>query len=141
MGSKLTALCVLVSALSIGGFINYQRNAPLDAPLANRPHAALPTEGLDALVTAYEAQLAELRDWVEEEPDPSLRPRGLAPSDLGGKWKAFERYQQESQRWKSRRNVILEREVMLQNLKKEQAIRNQGLDQPLRRILRRVITL
>jgi hypothetical protein len=140
MGNTSISLIVLVGLLVIGGLVNYERNAALDAPLADRPYADLNRDTLDQLVETHEAQLAELTAWVEESPDASVPRQELAPSDLGGKWRAFERYQKESKRWKALRNAVLEHEVVLQGLKKEQGIRNQGLDQPWWRIYRRVTT-
>ena len=87
MGNTSISLIVLVGLLVIGGLVNYERNAALDAPLADRPYAEVDRDTLDQLVKTHEAQLAELTAWVAESPDASVPRQELAPSDLGGKWK------------------------------------------------------
>ena len=140
MPSKGPILVVLVCSLAVGGFLNYRRNAPLDADLTSRRYADLTHEDVETLVVAYEAELQKLRPWAAEEPDASVTRGELLRGDLGGRWQAFERYQGENARWKTRRGVIMERESLLQALRAELDIRIQKLDQPWRRFVRRLIT-
>ncbi len=141
MGNKSTLFVIVVCGLLIGGFINYCRNAPLDAELQNRTYAKLKADDLDALLAAYEQETRRLGVWVD--PEPMAAPVNLArgPSDVGGKAETFSRFQREANRWRSRRHEILELEAAIEALQKEKSIRQRGLDQRWRQILRRVTTL
>lgn len=141
MGDKSTLLILVLCALTIGGFVNYRRNAPLDAELQNRTYADLKDPDLDTLIQAYEEETRRLGAWVEQEPSARVPSQALDASDLGGKVKTFERYQRETNRWRSLRQEVLQREATLEALNKEKNLRARGLNQRWRQILRRVITL
>jgi hypothetical protein len=141
MGDNSTLLILMLCALTIGGFVNYRRNAPLDAELQNRTYADLKDPDLDTLIQAYEEETRRLRAWVEQEPSANVPSQALDDSDLGGKVKMFERYQRETNRWRSLRQEVLQREATLEALNKEKNLRARGLDERWRQILRRLITL
>jgi hypothetical protein len=141
MGDKSTLLILVLCALTIGGFVNYRRNAPLDAELQSRTYADLKDRDLDTLIQAYEEETRRLRAWVDQEPLAKVPSQALDDSDLGGKVKTFERYQRETNRWRSLRQEVLQREATLEALNKEKDLRARGLDERWRQILRRLITL
>ena len=141
MGDKSTLVLFVLCALTIGGFVNYRRNAPLDAELKNRTYADLKARDLDTLIQAYEQETRRLRAWVDQEPLADVPSQALDDSDLGGKVKTFERYQREANRWRSLRQEVLQREATLEALNKEKDLRARGLDQRWRQILRRITTL
>ncbi len=139
MGEKSTFV-IIVCALLIGGFVNYLRNAPLDAELQNRTYAELKSDDLDALLAAYEQETRRLRAWVDEEPMAAPADRALSASDVGGKAETFSRFQREANRWRAQRYEVLEREATIAALQTEKSIRARGLDLRWRQILRRVTT-
>jgi hypothetical protein len=141
MGDKSTLFILMLCALTIGGFVNYRRNAPLDAELQNRTYADLNDPDLDTLIQAYEEETRRLGAWVDQAPLADVPSQALDASDLGGKVKTFERYQRETNRWRSLRQEVLQREATLEALNKEKSLRARGLDKRWRQILRRVITL
>ncbi len=125
MGDKSTLFVIVVCALLIGGFVNYRRNAPLDAELQSRTYADLKSRDVDALLQAYEQETRRLRAWVDQEPMAAPASRARGASDVGGKAETFSRFQ---------------REATIEALQKEQSIRARGLDKRWRQILRRVTT-
>ncbi len=139
MADKST-LVIIACALLIGGFVNYRRNAPLDAELQNRTYAELKADDLDALLAAYELETRRLRAWVDEEPMAAPVDRARSASDVGGKAETFARLQREARRWRVARSEVLEREATVDALQLEKSIRARGLDQRWRQILRRVTT-
>ena len=141
MRGKSTLFAIVVCGLLIGGFVNYRRNAPLDLELQNRTYAGLKADDLSALLSAYGQETRSLRGWVDQEPMAAPVNRARGPSDVGGKAEAFSRFQREASRWSSLRHKILEQEATIQALQLEQSIRQRGLDQRWRQILRRVTTL
>jgi len=140
MGDKSTLFMIVVCALLIGGFVNYRRNAPLDAELQNRTYAELKSDDLDALLAAYEQQTRRLRAWVDEEPMAAPVDRARSASDVGGKAETFSRFQREANRWRAQRSEVLEGEATIAALQQEKSIRARGLDLRWRQILRRVTT-
>ena len=139
MGDKSTFV-IIVCALLIGGFVNYRRNAPLDAEIQNRTYAELKADDLDALLAAYELETRRLRAWVDEEPMAAPVDRARSASDVGGKAETFSRFQREANRWRVARYEVLEHEATVEALQLEKSIRARGLDQRWRQILRRVTT-
>ena len=140
MGGKSTLFVLVVCALLIGGFVNYRRNAPLDAELQSRSYADLKSRDVAMLIEAYEQETRRLRVWAEQEPTAAHARRAPDASDVGGKAERFSRFQREAQRWRTLRQEILEREATIEALQKEQSIRARGLDRRWRQILRRVTT-
>ncbi len=141
MGDKCTWIVLVLCALLIGGFVNYRRNAPLDAELQNRSYADLKPADLEALLQAYEQETRRLRGWLDQEPLAAGSDQARGASDVGGKAKTFERFQREASRWRALRQEILEREATIEALRKEKRLRAQGLDKRWRQLLRRVTTL
>ena len=137
MADKST-LVIIACALLIGGFVNYRRNAPLDAELQNRTYAELKADDLDALLAAYELETRRLRAWVDEEPMAAPVDRARSASDVGGKAETFSRFQREANRWRAQRYEVLEREATIEALQKEKSIRARGLNLRWRQVLRRV---
>ncbi len=140
MGDKSTLFVIVVCALLIGGFVNYRRNAPLDAELQSRTYADLKSRDVAMLIEAYEQETRRLRAWVDQEPMAAPASRARGASDVGGKAETFSRFQREARRWRTLRQEILEREATIEALQKEQGIRARGLDKRWRQILRRVTT-
>ena len=138
MGDKSTLFMIVVCVLLIGGFVNYRRNAPLDAELQNRTYAELKSDDLDALLAAYEQETQRLRAWVDEEPMAVPADRARSASDVGGKAETFSRFQREANRWRAQRYEVLESEASVDALRREKSIRARGLDRRWRQILRRV---
>ena len=132
-------LVLLLGLIGAGGYANYQRNAELDQELEFRPYAGLSDADLDALLEAYQQELSQIEDSLGNGPDGSVF-RGIKPADLGGKLKAFERFQQENERWKRGHREAIKQKVVLDALRQEQAVRRAGLHRPWRRIIRRVTT-
>ncbi len=132
-------LVLLLGLIGAGGYANYQRNAELDQELEFRPYAGLSDADLDALLEAYQQELSQIEDSLGNGPDGSVF-RGTKPADLGGKLKAFERFQQENERWKRGHREAINQKVVLDALRQEQAVRRAGLHKPWRRIMRRVTT-
>ncbi|MFQ5513455.1 MAG: hypothetical protein ACE5FG_03385 [Myxococcota bacterium] len=137
----LRRLGLVLALLLVGGAINYERNADLDAELERRPYAHLPSADLEAMLAGTEAELTELRRWVGEEPRMRRTAQRPDASDLGGKLQAFERYQRETRQWSARRAAVLEREVTVEAIRRELSFRERGLDRAWRRVLRRALTL
>ena len=141
MGDKSMPVLVALCAVLIGGFVNYQRNAPLDVELQNRTYAELKQADLEALLAAYQLETQRLRVWVDQEPPAGTPDHAKGASDVGGKAETFARFQREANRCRALRQEVLEREATIEALEKEKSIRARGLDQPWRQILRRLTTL
>ena len=133
-------ILVVLVALVGAAWFNYERNAPLDKDLEFRPYAGLSDKDLASLVDAYNIDIVEKTQELGEGPDDSGVVRS-APSDFGGKLQAFERFQAENARWKAGHRAAVEGKVIVDRLVKERAIRDAGLHQEWRRILRRVVAL
>jgi hypothetical protein len=134
----LVVLVVLLVGIAGGGFVNYQRNAALDQELEFRPYKGLSDADLAALRDAYEKSVGQMESSLGN-PDGDVF-RKVKPGDFGGKVKAFERFQQENERWKQGHRAALENRATIDAIKKEQGIRRSGLDDPWKRILRRATT-
>jgi len=137
VGPLLIALVVLVG----GGYYNYQRNAPLDRELQNRPHAGLSTSDLELLFEAHKAELARLERKLGVQSDGTREVGSYAPSDLKGKLQGFDRFQSRNRLWKEVYREKLDQELAIESIDKERALRHQGLDQRWVQIWRRVSTL
>ncbi len=133
-----TILCLLLLLLPVAGYANYRRNAPLDKELQNRIHANLSDADLLALIEAYQLETKRLGASVTEAPDGGDELDGIAPEDFGGKVKAFQDFQVYNRQWRRSRAGLFEQEAALEELRREQSIRDRGLDKPANRILRRV---
>ncbi len=136
---NLGLIVVVLVALAGAAWFNYQRNAPLDKDLEFRPYSGLSDGDLASLIDAYELDVVTKTQGLGDGPDHSGISRS-APSDFGGKLQAFERFQAENARWKAGHRAAVEGKVVIDRLLKERAIRDAGLDQEWRRILRRVAT-
>jgi hypothetical protein len=136
---KPILLCVAL-ALPIGGFVNYQRNAPLDQELKNRTYASLSDADLAMLVNAHEGQTRAYESRLAEGPQGQEMVDGYAAADLDAKLKGFESFQEFNRQWRDMRGQLLEQKAALEELSREQSIRARGLDREHRRILRRVIS-
>ena len=134
-------LVLSVAGLCAGGFLNYRRNAHLDAELQNRIHGDMSDPNLAALIAAYQEQVAQLAAQVGEAPPGQDELDSFAPSDIQGKVQGFERFQQYNRAWRRSRAELFEQEAALEELRREQSIRERGLDKPFNRVKRRVLTL
>jgi hypothetical protein len=133
----LVLLLVVVPAL---GFLNYRRNAHLDAELENRVYATLSAEDLEALSAAYQSQVDDLATRVADNPQGADEMDSFAPADLQGKVKGFESFQGYNRHWRRMRAELFEQEAALKEIQREQSIRARGLDDPINRVKRRVLT-
>jgi hypothetical protein len=129
-----------LALLAGGGAYNYHRNAYLDEATQFRPYRGLSDADLQTLLRAYESRHKRMQTNFAG-PGPDVAVEHLGASDLGGKVKAFDHFEVEHQRWKEGRREMLGEEVTVDSLRKEQALRRQGLDNPWTRILRRATTL
>jgi hypothetical protein len=135
-----TILCLLLVLLPVVGFVNYRRNAPLDEELQNRIHANLSDADLLTLIEAYRLETKRLAASVTEAPGGEDELDGIAPGDFDGKVKAFQNFQVYNRQWRRSRAELFEQEAALEELRREQSIRERGLDKPANRILRRVVS-
>ncbi len=134
-------LVLLVAGLCAGGFLNYRRNEHLDAELQNRIYADMSDQDLAALIAAYQGQVAQLAAQVSEAPSGQDELDTFAPSDIHGKVQGFESFQQYNRQWRRSRAELFEQEAALEELRREQSIRERGLDKPFNRVMIRVLTL
>ena len=142
MGKFFAVLIVLVAVVSIGGFANYHRNAPLDNELKNRPYATLSDSDLTALIEAYQGETQGLQNRLNAyAEDRTGVMEGYAPSDLHGKLGAFDSFQRKNESWRDTNRAKLSHEVELEKLEKERSIRQRGLHIERNRILRRLTTI
>jgi hypothetical protein len=142
MGKFFAVLMGLIVALAVGGYYNYQRNAPLDKELENRAYASLSDQDLEALISAHTAERDAVRSKLGGgKADPTRVMYGYAPSDLKGKVKAFDHFQKRNSRLKELNRVALQHQVVIEAIQLEQSIRERGLDEEWTRIMRRVTTL
>jgi hypothetical protein len=137
----LVILLLFLALLGGAGFYNYDRNEHLDKDLQLRPYKGLSDTDLASLIEAYQQQISGMVASHAAEGGPRDSIGRAAPSDLAGKLEAFEEFQQENVRWRERHRAVLGEQVTLDKLRLERAIRDAGLDQEWRRILRRLITL
>jgi hypothetical protein len=134
----LVVAVVLLLAVGGGGFVNYQRNAPLDRDLEFRPYKGLSDTDLAALRDAYVKSVGQMESSLGNPDDGVFRK--VKPGDFQGKVQAFERFQKENERWKEGHRAALENKATIDAIQREQGIRKQGLDDPWKRILRRATT-
>lgn len=134
-------LLLLLLALAGGGYYNYERNAPLDADLQNRPHATLSTRDLEILYQAHKSELERLTKQLAAKPDGTQEVQNYAPSDVKGKLQSFDRFQSRNKAWQDVYGDKVDQEIALESVEKERVIRQKGLDKRLNQILRRVTTL
>lgn len=137
----LTLVALLLAGLGGGGAWNYQRNAYLDRDLEFRPFAVYTVEQIQQLIEAHRQEGARLMRRSGQAPDGVAALSREDPSDLGGKARAFDRFQQAHAKWRERRGQAIEEQARIEGLEKELEIRRAGLDREWRRILRRVIRL
>ncbi len=141
MGKLFLGILVLVVGLGAAGYANYERNAPLDEELKDRPYKALAEDDLNALSSAYQKELDGLSGRLKATAgDKTGIMDGYAPADFDGKVKAFESFQRKNNSWRDTNRLRLEHEGELEKIEKERRIRSEGLDDETTRILRRVLT-
>lgn len=133
-------LLVVVLALPIGSFVNYQRNAPLDQELEGRTYASLSDADLEALAAAYEQEVRAFKARISEGPQGTSLVDGHAAADFDAKLKGFESFQAFNRQWKRKKGQMLEQQSALEEVQREQSIRARGLHKEPNRILRRVIS-
>ncbi|MFQ5696760.1 MAG: hypothetical protein ACE5IL_00550 [Myxococcota bacterium] len=136
---KLVAL--LAACLGAGGYWNYQRNAYLDRDLEFRPFASYSVEQIELLLQARRGEAARLQRSSASVPDGVALLSREDPSDLGGKARAFDRFQHAHSRWRAQHGEALEEQARIEGLEKELEIRRAGLDREWQRILRRALRL
>ena len=134
------SLVILILVVGGAGFANYQRNAPLDAELADRPYARYSDADLEALLTAHTAERDRIRGALSKD-DPTKVMNGFAAGDFDGKLQAFDKFQKRNNAYKQINGMALEHEVEIDVLEKERSIRKRGLHDPRKRMLRRILTL
>ena len=140
MGKFLAFLLIATLGVGLAGFANYHRNAPLDRELENRPYGTLSDHGLKALIDGYNLERDGAIARLGKGSDRTRVMDGLAPGDLHGKLKAFDSFQRKNEQWRDHNRERIEFNIELEKLKKEQGIRDRGLDDERSRILRRLFT-
>lgn len=135
------SLLILVLVVGGAGFANYQRNAPLDAELEDRPYAKYSDADLEALLTAHKAERDRIRGALSKKSaDPTRVMNGFAAGDFDGKVHAFDKFQKRNSAYKQVNAMALEHEVEIEALEKEVGIRKRGLHDPRKRMMRRILT-
>ncbi len=141
MAKVLTGVVLALLVLGIGGFANYQRNADLDTEFQKRrPYRGTSDADLELLIQAYTEERLGLQARLDSDRDRTGVMDGYAPSDFNGKLKAFERFQRKNESWREANRAKLERELVVEEIRREQAIRRSGMDSPWKRIRRRVLS-
>jgi hypothetical protein len=133
-------LIVLLVGVPLLGGINYMRNEPLDAELAERPYGGISDADLNSLLAAYESEVAKTRTVVESEPTMHAfnDPGRFGHQDE--KAEAFEKFQNTNEAWKRSRGQLFGQQTTLEALQHEASIRARGLHKPWPRIWRRIST-
>lgn len=133
-------LLVLVVGLAGAGYYNYQRNAAMDADLAeNRPYRAIPSAELAKIIASTQKDVARRKGNLASAPHGASNIDATDSSDVGGRANAFAGFQRENEAWKNQRGAVMEQEVLLKDLLHEKQLRDKDLD-PMSRIKRRVLT-
>ena len=141
MGKFFASLVILIAVVTIGGFANYHRNAPLDNELKNRPYATISDADLQALIAAYEGEQQGLQNRLNSyAEDRTGVMEGFAPSDLHGKLGAFDSFQRKNESWRDTNRARLSHEIELEKLRTEKGVRDRGLHIERNRIWRRLTT-
>lgn len=141
MGKALAVMALLVVGIGVAGFANYQRNAHLDREFGDRPYKGISEADLRALRDAYRAELGRFeRKLGSYSSDRTKVLDGFAPGDMGGKAKAFDSFQRQNKAWREVNLQRIERELELEKIAAELALRERGLDDPVKRFWRRVLT-
>jgi hypothetical protein len=141
MFKVILALLIVGGALGGGAYYNYQRNAPMDADLAQpRPYKTISTEQVTELLKAYQSDVARVKGSVANAPGGAGAIDRADASDVGGKAKGFASFQRENERWKKERGQVFEQEKTLADLRFEKSIRDRKLDDEWTRIWNRVST-
>jgi len=137
---KILVLLVLVLGTVGAGYYNYQRNAAMDADLAEqRPYRAVPTPELVKLIASTQKDIQRQKGAVASAPHGASAIDAKDSSDVGGKAQAFAGFQRENERWKAQRGAVIEQEILLKDLQHEKQLRDKDLDS-WSRIKRRVLT-
>jgi hypothetical protein len=137
-------LLALVALLIVGGGWNYHRNAYMvEEAKVPRPFKSLSTEQLNALHDAYTQEKAKAQKSLAKLEGQGDASGSYAPSDLQGKLGGFERAQKQAARYNDAHSAVLDREVELERIQKELALRRSGggSDSPWMLTLRRIVTL
>lgn len=139
---KILAVLVLLPLLLVGAaFSNYQRNAPLDEELRNRPYKSISDKDLAALLEAYKGEMQGFETRMNRfSKDRTKVMDGFAPADYDGKVRAFESFQRKNESWRDANRARLGHVVELEKLEHEKSIRDRGLHIEKNRILRRITT-
>lgn len=133
-------LLVLVVGLAGAGYYNYQRNAAMDADLAEaRPYRAIPSADLANIIASTQKDVARRKSSLASAPQGASNIDSTDSSDVGGRANAFAGFQRENETWKKQRGAVMEQEVLLKELLHEKQLRDKDLD-PMSRIKRRVLT-
>lgn len=139
---KILAVIVMIPVVvACIAYSNYERNAPLDEELRNRPYKSVSDENLASLISAYESEMGGFQARMNSYgKDRTKVMDGLAPADYDSKVKAFESFQRKNEGWRDANRARLGHEVELEKLQAEQSIRDRGLHIEKNRILRRMTT-
>ena len=139
MGKLLAVLLLL--GLPLVGVINYVRNEPLDRELENRTYAGLSDADLDALLSAYGAEVKNFEAGaIDGEPTTTDHNDPGRFGHYGEKVDAFEKFQRTNSDWRKERGQVFESEATLDAIRHEKSIRARGLHTEQGRIWRRVST-
>jgi hypothetical protein len=124
VGAGRTGSLLLLLAIASGGVgWNYARNVQAEQAVP-RPFRSYAESDLGALAEAYQAELEALSK-------PGQRPAAAPASSgtfLGERLQAFEQVQRQSRASRQRRSAALDREVTLELIRAEQAMRERERD-------------
>jgi hypothetical protein len=140
---KIMVSLALVAGLIGGGAWNYQRNAHLaEEAKAPRPYKSYSMEQLDQLLQAYTQEKAQFQSSLGKLEVKGEDGPAYAPSDLKGKLNGFERAQKNAARYNDVHSAMLDREVEIDRIQKERALRQAGGgdDSPWSLTYRRITT-
>ncbi len=140
---KVMVLLALVAGLIGGGAWNYQRNAHLaEEEKAPRPYKSYSMEQLDQLLQAYTQERTQYQTSLGKLEVKGDDGPSYAPSDLKGKLNGFERAQKNAARYNDVHSAMLDREVEIDRIQKERALRQSGggSDSPWSLAYRRITT-
>lgn len=137
MKGNLKLLLAVMVALGAAGGWNYHRNLTAEAQTP-RPYRAYTDADLEALVGAYEAEVASLSGRYDAA--KSVRGESRNEQHFDSKVREFERVQGISRRSREAGAKLSVSEAELEGLRAEQAQRERDAD-PFRVLLRRLFTI
>jgi hypothetical protein len=139
MGSKVLLLVILLAVTGGAGAYNYQRNVAAEkVEEGPRPFKGYSDGDLTALAEAYGMEIEQYEQLVEaaRQRKAGVRQNGA----LGQRLRDFERVQANSGQQRAMRGELIDRQVKLAEIEKEQGLRAPVAD-PLAIHMKRLLTI